>query len=300
MTMVAEYDDLTPKPAEGDPKPNKGTPVPNEPTPDVSPAEAKARDSGWRPKDEWEGDPDEWVDAKEFNFRGELFDKIKTQSKYAKQQEKELAEMKKAISALGEMNKQISEKEYERALKALKRQKAIALEDDDHEKVVEIDEQLGDLKEAKKASDEMPEVAEPVDQTQVATPTEVLEWIEDPDNSWYKDNLAMQGAADKFFDKYVNENINGDISQFDDWDGAIKYAEQQVKKTFPQNFSNPRRNEQTVGSQGGRASGATKSSKVSVSNLNDEQKAVMKTFVQQGIMTQDEYLAQLEQIGGLE
>lgn len=298
--VMAEYSDTPSK--EVTAEANEGTPIPNEtPKEEVNPVEAKAREGGWVPQDEWEGDPADWVDAKEFNFRGELFEKIKSQSKYTKQQEKELEQLKKAIQALGEMNKQISEKEYERAVKTLKKQKAIALEDEDHEMVVEIDEKMGELKEARKATEEgeselFKETQDPA--TAPTTPPVIMDWMEDPKNSWYHNDLAMSGAADKFFDKYVNEHANGDIKSFDDWDGAIKYAEQQVRQTFPQNFSNPRRDQAAVASPSGRVSGATKKSKLSVSDLNDEQKAVMKTFVSQGVMTQDEYLEQLEQIGG--
>lgn len=37
---------------------------------DQQAAEAEARRSGWRPKDEWRGDPRQWVPAEEFNRRG--------------------------------------------------------------------------------------------------------------------------------------------------------------------------------------------------------------------------------------
>jgi len=52
------------------------TEVLNEP----SPAEAKAMERGWVPKDVWEADEKnagkKWRDAEEFNDRGELFEKI--------------------------------------------------------------------------------------------------------------------------------------------------------------------------------------------------------------------------------
>ena len=45
------------------------------------PVEASARTKGWKPKEEWNGSPDEWVDAGEFMRRGPLFDRLDTQKK---------------------------------------------------------------------------------------------------------------------------------------------------------------------------------------------------------------------------
>src|SRR5690554_228223 len=36
--------------------------------------EEKARQQGWRPFEEWDGDPDDWVGAETFVVRGQLFD----------------------------------------------------------------------------------------------------------------------------------------------------------------------------------------------------------------------------------
>jgi hypothetical protein len=43
---------------------------------ELSPDEQRAMEHGWRPKEEWEGDPEDWVSAREFNRRGELFARI--------------------------------------------------------------------------------------------------------------------------------------------------------------------------------------------------------------------------------
>jgi len=41
---------------------NEGTPIPGE----LTPTEQKAVEKGWRPKNEWDGEPDAWVEAREF------------------------------------------------------------------------------------------------------------------------------------------------------------------------------------------------------------------------------------------
>ena len=42
--------------------------------------EVAAREKGWRPKDEWEGDPDDWRPAKQFLEWGEMRSTIKNQN----------------------------------------------------------------------------------------------------------------------------------------------------------------------------------------------------------------------------
>ena len=79
--------------------------------PELTGAEQQAYAQGWRPQDEWSGDPDKWVDANEFIFRGELMDRIQKQTKVINNQNAELGEVKEALKVLAEHNKQIAEKE---------------------------------------------------------------------------------------------------------------------------------------------------------------------------------------------
>ena len=57
--------------------------------------EGAAREKGWRPKEEYEGDAEGWVGAEEFVKRQPLFDKIKVQSKRLKELEKTVEAMAK-------------------------------------------------------------------------------------------------------------------------------------------------------------------------------------------------------------
>ena len=71
---VADAQKIAETPPEGADKGNGAEEVP-------VPVEATARTQGWKPKEEFTGDPALWVDAKEFVGRAPLFDKIKGQSK---------------------------------------------------------------------------------------------------------------------------------------------------------------------------------------------------------------------------
>jgi len=61
----------------------------------LTPIQEKAMAEGWRPKEEYQGDPEKWVDAAEFLRRGELFSKIELQSKEIKQLKQTMTEFAK-------------------------------------------------------------------------------------------------------------------------------------------------------------------------------------------------------------
>ena len=87
--------------------------IQQDPAPQVDSYEQQAREQGWRPKEEYEGDPEKWRPAKEFVERGELFGKIDHMGK-------ELKETRKALKMLQEHHSKVKETEYNNALKELK------------------------------------------------------------------------------------------------------------------------------------------------------------------------------------
>ena len=72
-----------------------------EQAPKVNPGEDKARNGGWRPEGEWDGKPEDWVDYREFNVRGELMGRIQEQSGILNNQKKMLDEQKQALKDMG-------------------------------------------------------------------------------------------------------------------------------------------------------------------------------------------------------
>lgn len=64
--------------AEIDETPEDTPQVSAEDTPEVSEAETKARADGWRPLEEFNGEPDDWRDVKEFNTHGELIGALRS------------------------------------------------------------------------------------------------------------------------------------------------------------------------------------------------------------------------------
>ena len=255
-------------------------------TPEYTEVELKAMEKGWRPESEFEGPEGEWRPAKEFLDRGELMDRISDQSRQLRSNAKEVEELKEAIQILGEHNRKISEREYEKAMADLKARKKEALSVDDYDSVVEVDEQMADLKDTKKKA-EQSRVEEPQDQ---GPHPEILKWVEK--NSWYNTDVVMQGAVDKLAEAYARNNPEAATNPSE----MLKYIESTMKDEFPHKFN---RRPAAVDSAEGTARGKAKT-KFTQRDLSDEQRRVGKRFVDAGAFeTMQEYIDQLAETGDL-
>jgi hypothetical protein len=240
--------------------------------PEVSPTEQKAMDSGWVPKEEFQGDEHKWVDAGEFLRRGELFKKIEDQGKQLKDVRAALNEMKK-------LNGQIQEVEYKRALETLKAQKKAALEDGDAEAVIAADDRIDMVREQQKALQQAPTV-----QDEGQEHPEFVAWTEQ--NNWYKSSTPMKAFADALGQELARAgNSPSEV---------LRKVAAEVRKEFPNKFRNP--NQDKAGAvEGGSGRGVTTTGKFT---LSDEERSVMNKFVRQGVMTEKEYVEQLKKVRG--
>ena len=104
-------------------------PAQEEPTQDQPEltVEDKAREMGWSPKEDFEGDESKWVSAETFVARKPLFDKIESQSKYIKSVEKSTRQTQEALQALAEHHKKVALVAFKKELGDLKTQRRAAL-----------------------------------------------------------------------------------------------------------------------------------------------------------------------------
>lgn len=249
---------------------NTGTEIQGE---SLTPVQQEAVQRGWVPKEEFDGDPDRWVDAGEFLRRGELFEKIESQSK----------EMKKLRQAMGELakhNSKIREVEYKRALDDLKSQKKEALAEADADRVIEIDDQIDLVKEQQRQFQSQ--------QIQDAAPTEIhpelRNWINK--NPWYDNNRAMRGWADARGVELAEQG-KSPIE-------VLNTLEKEVKDRFKEKFHNPNRDKPGA-VEGNAPRGRTSEPEM---ELSDVEKTIMKTLVDGGHITKEEYLKQLKAVKG--
>lgn len=251
---------------------------------EMSHAEVTARAGGWRPKEEWEGLEEAWVDAGEFNYRGELMGRISEQSGKIHSYKDEVEELKTTVNDLKSHNEKIAENEYKRIMKQLRLRKAEAIDEGEGSTVAEIEEQMDTLKESREAAKAAP-AAKPETTNIPDMNPEVQSWLVNPQNAWYNTNKVLHHTANGLAVDIAAENP--------DWSPGQVLAEMdtQIRKELPHKFSP---SAVTGGDENKRPSGG-KSSKYDPS---DEEKAVGRRFVKQGVFdTIEDYYAQLDGIG---
>ena len=248
-------------------------------TPDLSPVEQRALDMGWRPKEEWDGDEADFISAETFVARKPLFEKIDHQNR-------ELKEVRKALTALQEHHNRVKEQAFRDAYATLKEEKKVALAEGDADRLIEVDEKIAELR------------SQEIEQKQVSNtpPSQQLNpafvsWVEK--NSWYVDDkkTELRAYADAVGIKFAKEH-----PERSDPNELLREVEKQVKLRFKEYFTNERKDRPSaVEGSSARTSQKNKDSDDGFV-LSEDDERVMKKFVRQGIMTKEQYIAELKAI----
>ena len=234
--------------------------------------EEAARAQGWKPKEEFEGDPDKWRPAREFVERGELFGKIDSMGK-------ELKETRKALKMLQDHHAKVKETEYQKALTELKALQKKYLEEGNSDSYLETTELLTDLKAEQKAREVTAQMAPQQPDPRFIT------WANE--NKWYNSDQEMRQFADAIGVGYAQSNPGLDPVE------VLNYVTAQVKSRFKDKFVNPNRSKPNS-VEGATTTAANKSS----FELTEDERKVMNTFVRQGLMSKEEYIAEVKRMRG--
>ena len=247
---------------------------------EMSESERQARESGWKPKDEWEGDPDEWVSSGEFNRRGELLRKIHNQNRQLKQ-------LDDVVTTLAKQQKQIFEAGYAKAERELKSQLREANKEGDDATAEAIEERMEALKKQREEDLKAVDVKVTPSQPQVAP--EFEGWVQR--NQWFIKNPALRAYAENIGIAHAEKNKEKSNSEI------YQYVTDEVKKRFPEEFGMTTTPKKKVGSPvlSGGTSGASQTVRVA---LTQEEKAVGRALVEKGIYkNMNEYATDLKKFG---
>ena len=253
-----------------------------------SESEIQARESGWKPKDEWDGDPTEWVSAEEFNRRGEYLRKIHNQNRKIKQ-------LDDVVGTLAKQQKKIFEAGYDKAKRELKSALREANKEGDDATAEAIEGKIEQLDEQRKVDIAAVEIK--VDPKQPDVAPEFAGWVQR--NQWFIKKPALRSYAEHIGLAYAGENplkTNTEVYQ---------YVTTEVKKRFPEEFGivvipqKKKHGSPVVGSSdltsGKRGSDSTSVVRVS---LTSEEKAVGRALVDKGIYKNiNEYATDLKKFG---
>jgi len=217
------------------------------------------RASGWRPKEEYEGDPDAWVDAGEFVRRKPLFDQIH-------QLKKEVQNSKKQVEQVSSYAAKAAEKARAELLAELEAKKEEAFQAGDYKAFAEADK-------AHRQAESDPVVAQP---EQPVIPKPLQDFAERNVN-WFDKDKAMTAYAVSQSREYIESGKS--------MDEALKLVESDVRREFAHKFVNPNKEKAAaVVAEGGekRAEG-----KISYNDLSREERSVWASL--KNHMTFDEF-----------
>ncbi len=230
-----------------------------------------AREMGWRPKDEWHGDPDGFRDAEEFVKRGEeivgyMRRDRDTQRAKAEKAEADRDDRVRRLEGkyIDAMKRQVSQHEAE--VTAIKAGERKAVEEGD---VAAFDE----LTKRRDALGDAPEVPSEAPQHSPADDA-VKEWAKS--NPWFYSDPAMRGLATATAGNAAQSGA--------DVHAQLAAAEAEVKKRFPEKFETPRAIVETGGGVPKRAAPKSKG----VAALPKEAREAFTKFVGMGVYKESE------------
>ncbi len=256
-----------------------------------------ARQKGWKPLKEWDGDPEDWVSAKEFVGREKLFKKIHdlqySLGQQSKKQSEDLAQIKEHFA-------KVRETEYKRAVAELKAEKREALANQDVDAAERIEERMDALK------DEQTQVKQQVATSSNAQPTqEFVDW--QGRNKWFNSDTDMTQVATELGVSHAMANPSKPQT------AILEYVEKRIKQMYPEKFGTKTRTPSPVDGGGNSrmtdSSGTNKKGKLTTADLDDTERHVLSTLLKTKtlkIMAEknkrsetDEYLTQLAEAKGL-
>ncbi len=245
--------------------------------PELDPEEARARESGWRPKDDYSGDPDEWVDAAEYNRRRPLYDRIS-------KQKKELKDVKKTLDSVVKYQKELEAKTRAKVIAEFEAKKREAVKFGDLEAFEAAEAEIKKVSEEKGIDVDLPgqeEEPEQPEAKQLEIPQFVLDF--EKANPWFNTDTDMQEVM-----LARTQRLTAEGKPLQE---AMTAALAHVKNLFPDKFSNPNKTKPSP-VMGGRRE--QRPAAKSIANLTPEQREVWRYYKSRGIMTEQKFLETLE------
>jgi hypothetical protein len=246
--------------------------------------EKEARNNGWVPKENYKGDPEDWMDAPAFVKKGREINPILRKNNERLQKDldaakRELEEVKLTTKQFAEEFSKMRENAYKRALTELKEQRKEATKEDDLDLVDEINDRIEILKQEQANKSEQAKKTELKEQPKPDM-TIFNEWHQD--NEWFdqKKNPELFEIAEEVAIR-LNLQKSGLIGR-----SFLDKVTEIVKERHPEKFQNPKRNTSTYSGSGSRGQSKSKT----YSDLPQAAKDKCDKFVKSGILTREKYV----------
>lgn len=265
-------------------------------SPEVAAAmEANARVRGWRPKEEFTGPEDRWVDAQTFLKRGEEFtSNLKKEVQELKQKIADGEVTKKQYTKFMQDTLDKKDREISDLRRQLKREIRTAVREGDDDLADELESRDNELaQQQRQVASERDKLKEPTEITPEQTSPNMndlvlQEWIEDG-NEWFAKDEKLQQYAMGLGSQMIKEGFKERGRPFLD---ALR---KEMEKQFPRKFGQKRDTAPAHAggtSRGGVAGteGATSGLGRSAKDLPEEDRKIMNNLVSNGYTTEEAFL----------
>lgn len=212
-------------------------------------AEERARKLGWRPKEQFRGDPDIWVDAEEFVRRGEeqiplLRDNLRkeqarsaTLEREMRQFQAEMGTMRDQVKESRDVSKRLQtmletgeERAYKRAVSELEARMDSAVEDGDVQAAKQARKDLAELNENRI------KVPEPKPEPQRSGPPPVepvaAAWVASDQQRWFNENEDAKQYAIGLSAKLMRDPKTKDLTL----EQNLRKVREMAAEKFPEYF----------------------------------------------------------------
>lgn len=258
----------------------------------------EATSQGWVPKEKFNRDEREWVDAETFVKRGrEILPILRKNNEHLVKDleaaKKQLNEFRETAEEFKKFQKQAHERqvaEYEKTIADLKASKAQAISDGDGIKAAQLDDQLDEAKEvlseAKIAAKEAAKETPPADETPANKVDPSLElWLKN--NTWFGTERRLTGIANGIAEQLRLERPNLKGQEF--LEELDKILVEEMPDKFGKKVSSRAGAVESGAGRTGRQSGSANAK--SYENLPSDAKAACDRYVKQKLMTKEEYVS---------
>lgn len=235
---------------------------------EYSEVELEAMERGWKPKDQYEGDPGKWRSAELFLELEPFYKRIETQSK-------QLKNYQKAVTQIAKDMQTVKEQAYKKAIADIRAERKNAMQEGDYDRVDLLDEKLDLVKEEhQRLQAQVPAEIE----DEAVDPNVFVEWTKR--NTWYERDAGLKDWAD----------ARGVVlyQQGKDKLEILQQLEREAKQKFPEKFTNPNRERPGAVSAAGKKPATAKAVE---QTMSAEERRIMETIlrVTPGL-TKEDYL----------
>uniref|UniRef100_A0A6M3L3B0 Uncharacterized protein n=1 Tax=viral metagenome TaxID=1070528 RepID=A0A6M3L3B0_9ZZZZ len=210
-------------------------------------ATERAINSGWTPQEDFKGDPEKWLPAEVWNERADtMLPLIKAERKKTAEEnqrlkseisttQQEIAQLKRTMKQIVNVSENVTSRAYEKAKETIRKEKQAAVENSDGAAFAELEKQELDLDKARPVKVDMSNLDTP------SRPTDSgpLASFKSRNVDWYEKDEELTGYAQGLAVKLQKSGVVDATEQ-------LKQVEAGVKKRFPEQFGNSRREEETV------------------------------------------------------